>query len=301
MPHRLSVSAAIFLLTVSLAGQRILRADDPSNCKCPPSSAGCEKCSRCGQWYVVETDNFQACCCDSKATAQRLAETAETLRTRLQTKWLGDDAQKSWNPKCQLVLHPNLESYVCACGRGSEHTVGSSLVKANEGRISSRQIDLVGGRTDFLTAALPHELTHVILKDRFPSVTLPRWADEGMAMLADTEAKQGRHLRDLESAVASQSLFDTGSLVAIVNYPGASRMGTFNGQSVSLVKYLVDDQGPRRFVDFIERANELGYDAAVRECYHLHDLGQLDRLWRRQVCGSTVAKSGSSPAVLAAR
>src|SRR5439155_15991468 len=140
------------------------RGDDPSNCPCPanccPANCSCcEKCSRCGQWYVVETNNFQACCLDSQSTAKLLAKTAETLRTNLRTKWLGGDAQKSWTPKCQIVLHPNLDSYVSACGRGSEHTVGSSLVKVNAGRISSRQIDLVGGRTDFLSAALPHELT----------------------------------------------------------------------------------------------------------------------------------------------
>ena len=134
---------AAFLLTVCLISPGLLRgqgaADADGKCTCPCCT---EKCSRCGCWFVVETDNFQACCQDSQSTAKLLVRTAETLRTKLQTKWLGDDSQKSWSPKCQIVLHSSLQSYVAACGRGSEHTVGSSLVKVNEGRISSRQIDL---------------------------------------------------------------------------------------------------------------------------------------------------------------
>jgi hypothetical protein len=241
------------------------------------------------------------CCLDSQSTAKLLVETAETLRAKLQSKWLGGESQKSWTPKCQIVLYPNMASYVAACGRGSEHTVGSSLVKSEKGRISGRRIDLLGGRIDFLCAALPHELTHVILKDRFPSVTLPRWADEGMAILADTDAKQGRHLRDLKEAVASHSLFDTATLFGLKDYPGASRMGTFYGQSVSLVKFLVDDKGPQQFVDFIERADSQGYAVALRKCYDLHDLGQLNRQWLLHLYGTEIAKSGSRPAVLAAR
>ena len=296
------LSTVAFLLTVCLISPGLLRAQGSSEgdgkCSCP---CGVEKCSRCGCWFVVETENFQACCQGSQSTAKLLVRNAETLRTKLQSKWLGDDAQKSWTPKCQIVLYPSLDSYVTACGRGSEHTVGSSLVKTSEGHIASRRIDLLGDRADFLTAALPHELTHVVLKDRFPTSIVPRWADEGIAILADTDAKQGRHLHDLEEGVASNTLFDTASLVALENYPAASRVGIFYGQSASLAKFLVDAKGSQHFVDFIERANSHGYDAALRECYDLHDVVQLDHQWRRSMDGAVAAKSGSKPTELAAR
>ena len=181
------------------------------------------------------------------------------------------------------MLHPSLESYVAACGRGCEHTVGSSLVKVAQGEITNRQIDLLGGRADFLSAALPHELTHVVLKDRFPNEGLPRWVDEGIAILADTEAKQGRHLHDLQQGIANHTLFDTPSLVALEDYPGSDRMGVFYGQSVSLVKFLVAEKDPVQFVEFIQRAGAKGYDAALRECYGLDDVRQLDRLWSNQI------------------
>jgi hypothetical protein len=293
---------AACLWTVGLISPALLRGQEAAGvdgkCSCPCCT---EKCSRCGCWFVVETDNFQACCQDSQSTAKLLVRTAESLRTKLQTKWLGDDSQKPWSPKCQIVLHPSLQSYVATCGRGSEHTVGSSLVKVNESRISSRQIDLVGDRTDFLSAALPHELTHVVLKDRFPLGGLSRWADEGIAIIADAEAKQGRHLRDLEEGIANHTVFDTASLVALDDYPGANRMGVFYGQSVSLVKFLVEEKDPQQFVKFIQRAGANGYDVALRECYGLQDMGQLDRQWRRNLTATATAKSGSISTILAAR
>jgi hypothetical protein len=301
MPHRPVASTAIFILTVVLAGQPIVRGDDPSNCKCPADCCCCAKCSRCGQWYVAETDNFQACSLDSQATAKQLATTAESLRTKLQTKWLGNDSQESWNPKCQIVLHPNLGSYVCACGRGSEHTVGSSLVKAAKGRITSRQIDLLGGRSDFLTAALPHELTHVVLKDRFPSIAVPRWADEGAAILADTDAKQGRHQRDLNEALVQNTIFDAATLVTMEGYPRPERVGTFYGQSASLAEFLVNQGKPKQFVDFIELATAKGYDFALHQCYGIASVRDLDRQWRRQVNLAGAAKSSSSETILAAK
>src|SRR4051794_25818627 len=130
--------------------------------------AGVERTCRLGRWFIVETASFQVCCTDQEATAESLARRAETLRVELSTRWLGDcpATASAWNPKCQIVLHPDLSSYVAAVGRGGEHTVGSSFVKTEDAHIASRQIDLLA-TGDFVTAALPHEMTHVILRDRF--------------------------------------------------------------------------------------------------------------------------------------
>ncbi len=198
------------------------------------------------------------------------------------------------------MLHADLASYVAACGRGSEHTVGSSLVKVSDGRIESRRIDLVIGATDFLSAALPHELTHVVLKDRFPNGGLPRWADEGMAMLADPAAKQQRHEHDLDNAILNHSAFDTASLLSLADYPGSARMGVFYGQSAALVKYLVDQKSPQQFVAFVSRAAAIGYDKALRECYAVNNAHELDRLWTQASYEPNVP-ADTKPTKLAAR
>jgi hypothetical protein len=174
-------------------------------------------------------------------------------------------------------------------------------MKTEEGQISARRIDLLGGGVEYLSAALPHELTHVVLRDRFPATTVPRWADEGAAILADTDAKQGRHLRDLEDAIASRTTFTSATLMTMEDYPHPDRVGVFYGQSVSLAEFLIGQKKPGQFVEFIQLAAAKGYDAALRECYGISDVGELDHLWRRHLYLNATAKSGSAPAVLAAK
>jgi hypothetical protein len=267
------------------------RVSADCDCNCATS---CGKCYKSGAWCIAETENFQACTTDSERTAQQLAEAAEKLREDLRQKWLdespdGAEAKSHWTPKCQIVLHPNQASYVAAAGRGSEHTVGSSLVSVEHGQIKSRRIDLAGGRSDFLSAALPHELTHVVLKDRFLSAAIPRWADEGTAILADTEVKQGRHRSDLDEAIHRHATFAAANLVTMDDYPGSDRMGTFYGESASLTKFLVERGKPARFIDFVEMAAAKGYDAALRQCYGISSVDELDRQWRRYVSSPVLA------------
>jgi len=278
--HHLPIT---FFIVCGLSSSVAVRAGDQS-APSPKAETACEeKCSCCGQWFVVETENFQACSVDSQATATLLAKTAESLRRNLQLKWLGADSTKPWTPKCQIVLHPNLDSYVSACGRGSEHTVGTSMFKTEEERIAGRRIDLLGGRPDFLSAALPHELTHVVLKDRFPSTTMPRWADEGAAILADADAKQGRHLHDLETAIAQHTTFSAVKLLTLDDYPRPDQLGAFYGQSISMTEFLIKKDTPATFVNFVQFAASKGYDVALRQFYGISDAGELNRLWRQYV------------------
>jgi hypothetical protein len=172
---------------------------------------------------------------------------------------------------------------VAAVGRGSERTVGSSLNRVEKDRVVSRRIDLLGGQTDFLTAALPHELTHVILRERFMKTKLPRWADEGIAILADTEAKQGRHFKDLQDAIAGRTTFSVAALVAMDGYPRSDRFGAFYGQSASLTEFLVSRKTPATFIQFIERADSDGYDKALEQYYGISGLADLDRQWRQHI------------------
>lgn len=286
------LSTIILALVGSLFASEFVVAHCGSGtiCACSDPPDG-EQNYKQGRWFVIGTDNFQICCDESETLALGLARHAETLRRELREKWLGSASSARWVPKCQVVLHSSRRSYTAAIGRGSERTVGSSFVNVTAGVIRGRRIDLLGGQTEFLTAALPHELTHVVLKDRFPSVQLPRWADEGMAMLADTEAKQVRHRIDLRKALAQRTTFNLAALVTMEEYPRSDRWGTFYGESVSLTEFLVEQGSPRHFVRFIDRAITKGYDAALRECYGVEGVAELDREWRQQLNAKQLASN----------
>ncbi len=277
-----NLALAIFVTVLLKSHVLLAQGCSGEACKCQ-HALGVVSQYRHGRWFVLETDNFQVCCERSAVDATHLARHAEKLRKGLRSKWLGSSSEDAWNPRCQIVLHGTRASYAAAVGRGSEHTVGSSLVRASEGRIVAWRIDLLGGQTEFLSAALPHELTHIVLREQFTSSVPPRWADEGAAILADPITKQGRHSNDLAKALARRDLFRTGELLTMIDYPRSDRMGAFYGQSAALAKFLVDRVDAERFVEFVERAKVEGYDAALRKCYGIDGVPELDRQWRQQM------------------
>lgn len=237
--------------------------------------------SHANRSFVAETTNF-VITARNEARAITLARRAEALRLELSTKWMGHPSD-DWQPKCQIILYSTHRAYVAAVGRGSESTVGSSLVDTRQGAVTSRRIDLSSESADYLADALPYELTHVILKDRFAATPLSRWADEGMALLADTPAKQRRHNNDLQRAVASNGLIGAAQLFELDSYPRPAKSGVFYGKSLSLTDFLVARSGPQRFVEFGARARTEGFDGAARTCYGFKNIADLDRQWRRRL------------------
>ena len=284
MPRKLATlsTVVVVLLPISWSSGAWAQCQPGTLCS-QPSPCVTVKCYRQGEWYVAETVNFQVWSDETETATQRSAVQAERLRTELTCKWFGDAADKPWTPRCQIVLHGSRSSYVAAVGQGSEGTLGSSAITFDAGQVIGRRIDLLAADAPFLTNALPHELTHVLLRDRFVAGVLPRWADEGMAMVADPEAKQARHLRDLRTAMANSKEFSAAELLTMHDYPRSDRRQAFYGQSVFVANLLIARKSPRQFVTFLERAVSIGYDEALEEIYGIAGLADLDRLWRRNL------------------
>jgi hypothetical protein len=233
-------------------------------------------------WVVRNTKNFSVCC-PSGVDSAEFGKRCESLRDELTSKWLGDAKSKQdWTNRCYVVVHPTTASYLREVGAGGERTLGSSLTKTDRGRIVSRRIDLRGDVSDPLTAALPHELTHVILADSFAGNDLPRWADEGMAMLADPPEKLAGHDRDFDAAVSERRLFHLSQLMTEQDYPAADRRTVFYGESLSIVRYLVGRRTASDFVTFLHLAVKSGNAASLKEVYGIEDLAQLEHYWRSQ-------------------
>jgi hypothetical protein len=242
---------------------------------------------RQGAWWVCDTASFRVWAASAQL-AEQVAIRSESLRRELRTTWLGEPAERldPWQPRCQVVVHATAASYLAVIGRGGAGTAGCSTLTIDQGRVLSRRIDLRSDGRDPLTAALPHELTHVVLADRFADRPLPRWIDEGIAVLADPAAKQAGHQRDLHTALAAGSHFRVIDLVAMSDYPPAGRLHAFYGQSAALVRFLVEQRSPAAFVDFVDEALREGYDPALRRHYGVDNVGELDRRWRAWHAGA---------------
>ena len=124
--------------------------------------------------------------------------------------------------------------------------------------------------------ALPHEMTHVLLADRFAGTQPPPWLDEGIATLADSAAKQQRHLNDLR-AVTTRS--GRQSIAQMLNHEGpipGNQRARFYGQSIALAKVLTHLDAPTKIFEFAAEAERTSPERALRSVYKL-DLHELDR------------------------
>jgi hypothetical protein len=232
------------------------------------------------QWQATSA-NFSVRSHHPAHDARKVAEYCEHWRARLQRYWIASE-QDPWAVKCDVAVHAGSASYLAAVGSGARQTFGSSLIRFDSNKqVARRLIDFRGDSAHGL-AAVPHEMTHIVLADLLGGRQPPRWADEGMAILADSPEKQMLHERDLSHSIVSRTAFRIAELVAIESYPQASRIPAFYGQSASLTAYLAKRDDPTRFVEFLRRALDEGYDKALREVYHLDNVAQLEQHWHKQ-------------------
>ncbi|TWT29513.1 gluzincin family metallopeptidase [Blastopirellula retiformator] len=226
-----------------------------------------------------QSDNFQIRTFRGGPSAVKLLARCEQLRSDLQQVWLGGDDRHDWSPRCQVIVHASKASYQTAIGRGGAQTSGSSLVQSVEGEIVLRRIDLLYSE-ERGASALPHELTHVVLADRFDNGRPPRWLDEGIATMADPTEKRTLHQRDCHAALRSGDALPVVQLLHLDEFASAKQVPAFYGQSLSLVHFLGSQDEPIRLVEFAETAGHKGYDRALREIYQIDGVAELERRWR---------------------
>lgn len=273
--------------SILYAAVLVLAAGDPEASAMPPAALSAAAClpgatgaCRCmGDRWRATSPNFAIECRHAGHDAREVAELCEQWRQRLAKYW-GLESASPWTPACQIVVHGDGRSYVAAVGNGAWQTFGSSeLVFGAGGRIARRRIDLRGDSPHGL-ATLPHELTHLIAADLLGRRQPPRWADEGMAILADSAEKQRLHQRDLADSVARGAVFRLSDLVGMEQYPAPTWIPLFYGQSASLTAYLVRRAAPGDFVRFLKIAHRQGYERAAQEVYGVASLAELEQQWR---------------------
>jgi len=233
---------------------------------------------------AISTDNFVIRSRGSVTELEEWGRRCEALLTEVRAKWLGETAPAAaWSPRCEVVVHEALATYTAAVP-GGERTVASSWVEATrDDRIVVRRIDVRSDCGDWFGGAMAHELIHILLAERFGLSGVPRWAEEGLALLADPSAKQQAHDADFRRAAADGGEFRLVELFTIGDYPSGTRRQTFYGQSASVVRYLVERQGSAAFVRFIEATAAWGHDAALRDVYACDGVGGLELQWRQSL------------------
>ena len=248
---------------------------------------------RQGQWAVAETAHFRVLHNQPRETAERVARIAETTRAAMARKWFGDEPL-SWERPCDIYLHAGTQEYTQATGAPAQ-SPGHSTMKRDGDRVLVRKIDLRCDEPHMLDSVLPHETTHVVLVGRFGPHDVPRWADEGMAVLTEPRDRVELHLRNLPTHRRDRTLFNLGQLMTMDRYPDPRYIGPFYAQSVSLVEFLSQRNGPQVFTRFLREGLEGGYEPALRKYYSFRDFAELEREWQRHAFGGVAAAGVAEP------
>lgn len=269
------VACSVFAVVVATTG---IAAAGQQPCACA-SCQGCV-CRPENGWLVAETANFSVWSRLSHHETVALAERCEALRESIRERWLPNMGMAAWTPKCAVVVHANAAEYGRTFGASANPSVGCTTVTADSGRVVFRRIDLRADAAEWQHNALPHELTHVVLADRFAGRELPQWLNEGLAMTAEKAELHARRLAVLREARLNGTLPALERFVKLNNPMLSLEADVVYALSYSLVDYLREREGEERLLEFVDRALEAGCDAALREVYAMEGgVRELERAW----------------------
>jgi hypothetical protein len=237
------------------------------------------------QWQILNTKSFRVMHFDA-AAAQRVAKLAEAARLGLIRRWTGAVQPAAWRPRCDLYLYPTNKILVYMTGgsqkAGSARAVPSRLYR---GRVLARRINLALDDRRVLTATLPHELTHIIVRDLVPKI--PLWANEGIAVSSEPIRDQRHYAALLTRHLRRGPLYPVKTVMTAHRYPERKYVHLFYAQSASLVRYLRSlgrkgepaVQRNTRLLRYLNSARRFGVEAALRQVYAIGGYPDLQRRW----------------------
>lgn len=255
------------------------RFQDAGDDEQPPQVSVRHLEQRVNGWAVAESANFRVYYHQAPQLAEQAAQIAEITRWRMQKKWFGA-AGATWEPKCDIVLHATAQEYSAAT-HVPPTSPGHSSFNAPCGPGLHRRLDLHCDNPNMLHYVLPHETTHAVLVGNFGNDFVPRWADEGMAVLAEPADKIEAHLRNLVSLHQQGRLFPVQQLIQMRDYPTPDQTTGFYAQGVSLVAFLVREKGAQTFASFLREGMAGNYEAALQKHYGYRGFSDLEVRWTR--------------------
>jgi hypothetical protein len=106
---------------------------------------------------------------------------------------------------------------------------------------------------------------------------VPRWADEGAALLSEDGEEQRRHERLARSSLDAGKMIPLSRLLPMKDYP--PNVAAFYAQSYSLTRFLVGQKDRPTFLAFVRAGMTEGWDKAVQLHYRQDSVKELEKAW----------------------
>jgi hypothetical protein len=286
MDRRILIGCASLALVFGLGNP--LAAQQPAQEKAKPAASIVYHSQRQNGWLVADSAHFRIFYMDSFTRAKQVLDIAEKTRTKVIEKWLDKDAEPQWKDRCWIVVHPNAQSYSTAT-RIPVNSPGHTDINVDGTKVISLAVYLHADEANMESHILPHEVTHATIAGQFGAKQIPRWADEGVAVLSEPEDRIKSLCGKLPDHYAGGLAFKAGELMRLKDYPDYN-VDTFYAQSVSLVKYLTELKDGQTFAKFMRNAEVHGYDAALKAYYDFDSCDALDRDWKESITNKKKGK-----------
>lgn len=213
-----------------------------------------------------QTANFEVTA-DSPAVAKAIAEEAEKWRAALARHWLNRPL-KDWPETCRIEVSTHRTG---GSGWTSYENLGGKNVRVG--------IQLQGPPERLLEYVLPHELTHAVLASALGHA-MPRWADEGAAMLSESESQKLRQKLVARQLIATGDMIPLRQLFQMADYPDSkSRLHAFYAQSLTLTEFLISRGGHDQFLQFVQDGRSENWDSALLRHYKCENIEALQGAW----------------------
>jgi hypothetical protein len=197
--------------------------------------------------------------------AQQIGHLAEKYRKEKAIEWLGYE-MPAWGQPCPL------HAKVMMSGAG-----GATTFQFDRGQILTQKMEIQGELERLLHAVLPHEVTHTVFAYHFRR-PVPRWADEGGAVLSEDDTERNRHDMLCRQILNTPGrAFPLRRLFALTEYP-ADVMALY-AQGFSVTSFLVGKSNRQAFLRFVGDGMALGWDQAVMKHYQYRTVEELEQAW----------------------
>jgi hypothetical protein len=222
----------------------------------------------------------------TRRCAQLVAEAAEHQRREQALRWLGKELP-DWPELCRVTVNlPNQTFLPAAAPLVDAH---ATCLRFENNKVASQEMQLQGELERILATHVPHEVTHCVLAHHFRA-PVPRWADEGAAMLAEDDEEQQRHEKQMRRLIDTpERIIHLARLLPMADYP--RDVMALYGEGYSLARFLVQRKDRPTFLAFVATGMRGDWNRAVRQHYDIANVNELEKKWLESLEQEEVIKA----------
>ena len=188
----------------------------------------------------------------------------------------------TWDNRVKLYLYPDRATFLNETRKPEWARAVANYKK--------REIRSYKGHsgTPFVDGALPHELSHLVLRDFIGlTASVPLWLDEGVAQIMEA-GKAGRAKRYVRQLLETDNFMSVGTLTKLNIYRVRDRqlVNMFYMEACSLVYFLVHEFGSGKFYRFCREIRDgESLDNALRSSYSgsIRSVDELNEKWKKHL------------------